>query len=157
MALIALMFVGGSAGSTGGSIKVVRHLLLGRILRRELRQTVHPELVEPVRFNGTVVDERALRAVIAFVLLYVGIWVVATGAIAIDSAIQGPSLTPYEAIAVTATTLGNVGPALGVHGPFGSFEPFSDVSTLIFTVLMWLGRLELIPVLVLATRSYWRV
>ncbi len=157
MVLIALMFVGGSAGSTGGSIKVVRHLLLGRILRRELHQTVHPELVAPVRFNGVVVDERALRAVIAFVLLYVGLWVVGTGAIAIDAAIQGPSLTPYEAIAVTATTLGNIGPALGVHGPFGSFEPFSDFSTLVFTVLMWLGRLELIPVLVLATRSYWRV
>ena len=69
--LVGLMFFGGSAGSTSGSIKVVRHVLIGRILRRELDQTVHPELVAPVRFNGVVVEEGALRSVIALVLAYV--------------------------------------------------------------------------------------
>jgi trk system potassium uptake protein TrkH len=59
--ILLLMFVGASAGSTGGSIKVVRHLLIGRILRRELDQTVHREIVQPVRLNGLPVDERALR------------------------------------------------------------------------------------------------
>jgi trk system potassium uptake protein len=157
MALILLMFVGGSAGSTGGSIKVVRHLLLGRVLRRELRQTMHPELVMPIRFNGTVVDERTLRAIIAFVFLYVGIWVLGTAIVAVDAAIQGPSLSAFEAIAATATTLGNVGPGVGAQGPMGSFEGFSDVSTVTLAGLMWLGRLEVIPVIVLATRSYWRV
>ena len=157
MVLILLMFIGGSAGSTGGSIKVVRHLLLGKVLRRELRQTVHPELVAPIRFNGAVVDERTLRAIIAFVFLYVGIWVVGTGIVAVDAAIQGPSLSAFEAIAATATTLGNVGPGVGAQGPMGSFAGFSDVSTVTLTVLMWLGRLEVIPVLVLATRNYWRV
>ena len=68
------MFIGGCAGSTAGAVKVVRHLLVGRTLRRELDQTVHPELVSPIRLNTAVVDERALRAVIAFVLLYVGIF-----------------------------------------------------------------------------------
>ncbi len=62
MTLVGLMFVGGSAGSTSGSVKVVRHLLLGKILRRELDQTVHPEVVIPVRLNRRVVDERTLRA-----------------------------------------------------------------------------------------------
>jgi trk system potassium uptake protein TrkH len=156
MALVALMFVGGSAGSTGGSIKVVRHLLLGRVLRRELRQTMHPELVMPIRFNGVVVDERTLRAIVAFVFLYMGIWVAGTGIIAIDTAIQGPSLSSFQAIAATATTLGNVGPGVGAQGPMGSFAGFSDVSTITFMLLMWLGRLEVIPVLVLATRNYWR-
>ena len=70
------MFVGGSAGSTTGSIKVVRHLLVGRIMRRELAQTVCPELVQPVRLNGAAVDERTLRAIAAFIILYVGLWVV---------------------------------------------------------------------------------
>ncbi len=156
MALVALMFIGGSAGSTGGSIKVVRHLLLGRVLRRELRQTVHPELVMPIRFNGVVVDERTLRAIIAFVFLYVGIWCAGTAVVAIDAAIQGPGLSAFEALAATATTLGNVGPGVGAQGPMGSFEGFSDVSTVTFVALMWLGRLEVIPVLVLATRNYWR-
>jgi trk system potassium uptake protein TrkH len=157
MVLVFLMFVGGSAGSTGGSIKVVRHLLVGRVLRRELRQTLHPELVAPIRLNGLAVDERTLRAVIAFVFLYIGIWVVGTAVVAVDSAIQGPSLGTFDVIAATATTIGNVGPGLGAQGPLGSFEGFSDLSTLVFAGLMWLGRLEVLPLLVLFTRNYWRV
>jgi trk system potassium uptake protein TrkH len=155
--LLLLMFVGGSAGSTGGSIKVVRHLLLGRVLRREIRQTLHPELVAPIRFNGAVVDERTLRAIITFVFLYLGIWVAGTAVVAIDSAIQGPSLGALDVFFATATTLGNVGPGIGGQGPFGSFESFSDISTLTMTALMWLGRLEVLPIVVVLTRNYWRV
>ena len=90
MALVLLMFAGASAGSTSGSVKIVRHLLLAKVLRRELRQTVHPEEVMPIRFNGTPVDERTVRAVIAFVLLYIGLFAVGAGVIAIDAAIGGP-------------------------------------------------------------------
>jgi trk system potassium uptake protein TrkH len=157
MTLTALMFVGGSAGSTSGSVKVVRHLLVGKMLRRELRQTVHPEEIMPIRFNGRPVDERALRAVISFVLLYLGLFVAGAGIIAIDAAIQGPTLSPLDAIAAAATTIGNVGPGFGQAGPMGSFAGYSDVSTVVMTVLMWLGRLEVIPLAVLATRHYWRV
>ena len=155
MTLVMMMFVGGCAGSTSGSIKVVRHVLMGKSLRRELRQTVHPEEVMPIRLNRRVLDERTLRAATAFILLYVGIFVVGAGVIAIDAAFQGPDLTPIDAIAVAATTLGNVGPGLGIAGPIGSFEGFSDVSTVTMMLLMWLGRLEVIPVIVLATRRYW--
>jgi trk system potassium uptake protein TrkH len=154
--IVALMFVGGSAGSTGGSIKVVRHLVLGRALRRETRLAVHPELVEPLRLNGQTVGERTIRAVIAFVLLYVGVFVVGAGVLALDTAIQGPDVRPIHLIAAAATTLGNVGPALGSAGPEGNFSQFSDVSKGTFVALMWMGRLELLPVLVLFTRSYWR-
>ena len=155
--LVGLMFVGASAGSTSGSVKVVRHLLLGRILRRELEGTVHPELVLTVRFNDRVVDERILRAISSFVLLYIGLFIVGAVVIGVDAALQGPALDPFEAIAASAATLGNVGPAMGFAGPMGSYEPFSDVSTLTMTALMWLGRLELIPVIVVFTRHYWRV
>ena len=86
MAMIGLMFVGASAGSPTGSVKIVRHLLVGRILRRELRQTIHPELVQPIRLNGRTVDERTLRAVLAFVLLYIGIFIVGAILLAIDAA-----------------------------------------------------------------------
>ena len=131
MTFVLLMFIGGSAGSTGSSIKVVRHLVLGKSLRRELRQTVHPELVAPVRLNGLVVDERILRAITSFILLYMGVFVAGAGLIAIDGAIQGPDIRPIDTIAAAATTLGNVGPALGAVGPMSSFEPFSDVSSLV--------------------------
>jgi len=157
MILVGVMLVGGSAGSTGGAIKVVRHLLLGKILRRELRQTIHPEVVIPIRLNGTVVDERTLRAIAAFVLLYIGLFAAGAGLIALDAAFQGPHISAFEAIAASATTLGNVGPGLGSAGPMGSFAPFSDFSTIVMATLMWLGRLEVIPVVVLLSRSYWRV
>jgi trk system potassium uptake protein len=156
MTLVALMFAGGSAGSTAGSIKVVRHVLIGKILRRELDQTVHPEVVAPVRLNGLVVDERTVRAVISFVLLYVGIFVAGSILLLVDSSRAGVEATPFEAIAAAATTLGNVGPGFGFAGPMGSFAPFSDLSKGIMIALMWIGRLEIIPVVVLLSRSYWR-
>jgi trk system potassium uptake protein TrkH len=156
MILVALMFPGGSAGSTSGSIKVVRHLMIGRILRRDLDQAVHPELVSPIRLKGAPVEERTLRAVTSFVLLYVGIFAAGVIALLLDSTRAGVDVSPFEAIAAAATTLGNVGPAFGFAGPMGSFEPFSDVSKLLMIALMWLGRLEIIPIVVLLTRSYWR-
>ena len=156
MALVGLMFVGGSAGSTSGSVKVVRHVLLGKILRREIDQTVHPELVAPVRLNRSVVGERTLRAVATFVLLYIGLFVVGAVLLAADAARTGLELSALDAISASATTLGNVGPAFGIAGPYGSFEPFSDFSTIVMTALMWIGRLEVIPVVVLLSRHYWR-
>ncbi len=157
MLIVGLMFVGGSAGSTGSSVKVVRHLLLGRSLRRDLRQTLHPTEVMPIRLNNLVVQEKTLRAVTSFVLLYLGLFVLGAGIIAVDTAIQGPSLAPFDAIAAAATTLGNVGPGTGLAGPLGSFAGFPAISKLTMAGLMWMGRLEVIPVVVLMTRHYWRV
>ena len=154
--LVGLMFIGGCAGSTSGSIKVVRHLLVGRTLRRELDQTVHPELVSPLRLNRVVADERVVRAVSVFVLLYVGLFAVGTLALMVDAAASDLALTPFQAIAAAATTLGNVGPGFGFAGPMGSFEPFGDASKATMILLMWLGRLEIIPVVVLFTKGYWR-
>jgi trk system potassium uptake protein len=154
--IVGLMFFGGSAGSTSGSLNVVRHVLIGKILRRELDQTVHPELVSPVRLNGRVVDDRALRSVIAFVLLYVGCFGLGALGLMLDAARSDLDLTPFDAIAAAATTIGNVGPGFGIAGPFGSFADYGYPSKVILTVLMWLGRLEIIPVAVLVTRGYWR-
>jgi trk system potassium uptake protein len=156
LVLVALMFPGGSAGSTAGSIKIVRHLVIGRVLRRELDQTVHPEYVTPVRVNRVAVDERTVRAVIAFVLLYVGIFVAGAVLLLLDAHRVELELSPFGALAASATTLGNVGPAFGFAGPMGSFEPFSDVSKAIMIGLMWIGRLEIVPVVALLTRAYWR-
>ena len=156
MTIVGLMFVGGSAGSTTGSVKVVRHLLLGKILRREIDQTLHPEIVLPVRLNRSVVDERTLRAVSSFILLYIGIFIVGAAALAIDAARTGLELSPFDAVSVSASMLANVGPAFGVGGPLGSFEPFSDLSKIVMIGLMWLGRLEIVPIVVLLSRHYWR-
>ncbi|MDX6439286.1 MAG: trk/ktr system potassium uptake protein [Gaiellaceae bacterium] len=156
MTIVGLMFVGGSAGSTTGSVKVVRHLLVGKLLRREIDQTLHPELVLPVRLNRRVVEERTLRAVSSFVLLYIGIFVIGASTLAIDAARTGLDLSVLDAVSVSASMLSNVGPAFGIGGPLGSFEPFSDFSTVVMTGLMWLGRLEIVPIVVLLSRHYWR-
>ena len=155
--IVALLFTGGQAGSTTGSVKIVRHLLLGRILKRELDQTVHPEVVSRVRLNGRPVDERTLRAITSFVLLYVGVFAVGALLLVLDAARTDLDLRLLDAIAASAATLGNGGSAFGFAGPMGSFEPFSDLSKGVMIVLMWVGRLEIIPVAVLLTRNYWRV
>jgi trk system potassium uptake protein len=156
MTLLLLMFVGASAGSTTGSIKVIRHLLLFKIVRRELQQTIHREAVVPVDVNGRAVDERALRSTIVFVALYLLIFAVGSLVLQLEARRSGLDLSAFDAFAAAAACLGNVGPAFGFAGPFGSFEPFSDASTLFLSGMMWLGRIEIIPVAVLLTRSYWR-
>lgn len=156
-ALVGGMLVSASAGSTAGGIKLVRHIVIAKMLRREIDQTLHPELVKPIRVSGSVIDERALRAIVVFAFLYVGL--VAAGALVIlvDSARADVTVTPFQALAASATTLASVGPGFGFAGPMGSFDPFSDVSKGVMTALMWLGRLEIIPVVVLLSRHYWRV
>jgi len=150
------VLIGASAGSTSGSIKIVRHLVIAKMLKREIDQTVHPHVVVPLRVNGEVVDERALRAIIVFVFLYLGVCAAGAVVILVDSALRGIDLTAFQALAAAASLLGGAGPGLGFAGPMGSFEPFSDVSTVTLTALMYLGRLEIIPVLVLFTASHWR-
>jgi trk system potassium uptake protein TrkH len=154
--LVALMFIGGSAGSTAGAIKPIRILLVGKVLRRELDQTVHPEVVSPIRFNGAVVNERTLRAVAAFILLYVLVFAVGALIIAIDSGRANLNVGAFDAIGASAAAIGNIGPAFGFAGPMGSFDPFSPLSKGVMIVLMWMGRLELIPIAVLLTKNYWR-
>jgi trk system potassium uptake protein TrkH len=156
LVLFGVTLVSASAGSTSGSIKLVRHVVIAKMLRRELDQTMHPHRVAPLRVNGAVVDERALRAIIVFVFLYLGVLAAGAAVILVDSSLRGIPLTAFDSLADAATTLGGVGPGLGFAGPMGTFAPFSDFSTVLLTALMYLGRLEIIPVLVLFTRSHWR-
>ena len=156
LVLFGAVMVSASAGSTSGSIKLVRHVAIAKMLRREIRQTVHPELVAPLRLSGVVIDDRTLRAIIVFLFLYVGVCVAGAVAILIDSSLQGVHLTAFQSLADSASALGNAGPGLGFAGPMGSYEPFSDFSKLVLIAEMYLGRLEIIPVLVLFAGSYWR-
>jgi trk system potassium uptake protein TrkH len=156
MTLLLLMFVGPSAGSTGGSIKVVRHLLLFRMVRRELEHAVHREVVVPIRIGNATVEERALRSTIVFVLLYLLTFALGSLALLIDARSTGTQLAVFEAIGASAACIGNVGAAFGFAGPLGGYQPFSDLSTVVLTLLMWLGRVEIIPIAVLLSRNYWR-
>ncbi len=156
LTLLLLMFSGASAGSTGGGIKIVRHLLMFKVVKRELEQTVHREAIVPIRVNRRVVDERALRSAIVFVLLYLLTFAIGALLLVADARRAHEDLNAFEAFGAAAACLGNVGPAFGFAGPFGSFAPFSDFSTWICALLMWLGRVEIIPIAVVLTRAYWR-
>ena len=154
--LLAAMFVGGSGGSTGGAVKIVRWLVVAKLVRRELFTTIHPDAVQPVRLGGTVIDERAIRGITGFTLTYFVIFLAATVVVIVDANRIGVALTVAEGAAAVAATLGNVGPALGSLGPFGSYLALPATSKLLMVFLMWIGRLEIIPVLVLLTDAYWR-
>jgi trk system potassium uptake protein TrkH len=157
MMLALLFFVGGCAGSTSGSIKVARHLLVAKLLGRQVVGTAHPELLYPVRINGVVVDQQTLLAVISFVLIYLAVFVLGTAVLAVESSVRGPDFGALGLVFAGASTLANAGVGLGAAGVSGSFASFGDTSTLAMTGLMWLGRLEIVPVVVLLRRSYWRV
>ena len=154
--LFGLLLLGASAGSTSGSVKLVRHVIVAKMLAREIHHTVHPELIAPLRINGTVIEERTLRSIIVFLFLYIGVWAAGATAILIDSSLRDIDLSAFEALADSGTALAGAGPGLGFAGPMGSYEPFSDVSKLVLTIEMYLGRLEIVPVLVVFARSYWR-
>ncbi|WP_148680506.1 TrkH family potassium uptake protein [Halovivax ruber] len=155
--LLFAMFVGGSTGSTGGGIKILRWLVILKTLRRELFTTVHPDAVRPVRMNGRVLNEEAVRGIYAFTLLYVVLFFVGIGLLAADAARVGADLTLLDILSASIASLGNIGPGLGeVTGPMGGYGSFPTTSKLLMILYMWIGRLEIFPVLVLLTKAYWR-
>jgi trk system potassium uptake protein TrkH len=154
--LFVLMFLGGMAGSTTCSIKILRWLIVLKAFRRDLFTAVHPDAVRPVRLTGSVIDEETIRDVYAYTLLSLLIFALSTVFLAVDGARAGTGLSEFEAMSAAAATFLNIGPAFGVAGPFGSYEPFSSTAKVVMTVLMWVGRIEIIPVLVLLTPAYWQ-
>ena len=148
--ILILMFFGGSAGSTGGGVKIVRIVLLIKNGYFELKRLIHPQAVIPVRFNKRAVDQGIVHNVIAFIIFYVFIFAVGV----VIMTFLEPNLD--TAIGAVATTLGNIGPGIGSVGPTENFAHFSDVSKWFLSFLMLLGRLELFTVLLLFTRAFWK-
>jgi trk system potassium uptake protein TrkH len=154
--LFLTMFIGGMAGSTAGCIKLFRWLIIFKSMKRELVTAIHPEVIQPVRIAGEVIDEDAIRGVYVFTLIYFVLFFAATLFIIEDSARAGLSLGGFESLSATAATLGNIGPGFGIVGPMESYEPFPATTKLLMVFLMWVGRLEIVPVLALFTPSFWR-
>jgi len=155
--LLFVMFIGGSAGSTGGGIKIVRWIIVLKSAKRELDTAPHPDRVEPIRLGEYIVDEDAVRGVLGFTLLYFVLLGLSSVVIAIDaSRTTDIVLAPIDAVSASLATIGNIGPGFGDLGPFGSYLGFPDTSKLLMIFLMWVGRLEIIPVLVIFTGAFWR-
>nr|WP_152734615.1 potassium transporter TrkG [Marinifilum sp. N1E240] len=150
MLIFVLFFVGGSAGSTGGGVKVVRILLLFKNSFYELKRLVHPNAVIPIRYNKHVVDQKTVTNILAFFVFYVIIFMISS----ILMSLWTPDI--YSAFSAVATTLGNIGPGFGEVGPMENFYKLPDLAKWFLAFLMMLGRLELFTVLVLFSPSFWR-
>lgn len=148
--LILLMFCGACAGSTGGGMKCSRVLILLRSIRRELHRISHPRSVEVVKLDGKVLDEDTIHSVLTFVGCYVLILLGATLVISLDDFSFATSFSS------ALTCISNVGPGLEVVGPMGNFAAFSPLSKLVMSACMVIGRLEIMPILILLSRHAWQ-
>ncbi|WP_298794503.1 potassium transporter TrkG [uncultured Allomuricauda sp.] len=145
-----LMFLGGSAGSTAGGIKVMRHLLIIKNGLLEFKRTLHTNAIIPVRYNNKTVTEHIVYNIIAFFVLYMLLFIIGSlvlGLLGLDF---------VSAIGGSASSLGNVGPALGSLNPVSNYNSLPNAGKWWCGFLMLLGRLELFTVLIILTPYFWK-
>jgi trk system potassium uptake protein TrkH len=150
MMIFVLFFVGGSGGSTGGGVKVVRILILLKNSYYELKRLVHPKAVIPIRYNSAAVNQKTVTNILAFFILYIMIFMFSSVVMSFWTD------DVYTALSATATTLGNIGPGFGEVGPMNNFASMPDAAKWFLSFLMLVGRLEIFTVLVLFTGSFWK-
>tara|TARA_R100001198_G_C5241361_1_gene218778 strand:+ start:3394 stop:4887 length:1494 start_codon:yes stop_codon:yes gene_type:complete len=148
--LFGLMFLGGSAGSTSGGVKVVRHLILIKNGFLEFKRALHPNAVLPVRYNNKAVTGDIVFNILAFFILYMLSFIV--GALVFSMF----NIDFMSSIGLSASSLGNVGPALGNFGPVNNYAALPSLGKWWASFLMLIGRLELFTVLILLTPFFWR-
>ena len=148
--LLLVMFVGGCAGSTAGGVKVSRFVILFKGLKRELRRILHSREVRPLTLEGARVDENTVSSVSVFFFAYVAITVFCAAAVSLE----GVDLT--TSLSAALTSISNVGPGFSLIGPTRNFAFFTAPTKIILTVTMLLGRLEIMPLLVLLFPSVWK-
>jgi trk system potassium uptake protein len=153
--LLLLMIMGACAGSTGGAIKVVRILLVLKSAYRELRHVLHPKAVIPLRLGGLSVKDEVLRPSNIFVAMYIIIFFMASLLLAVIS-YDDPRMSIETILSAVATTLGNVGPGFGMVGPMFSFAEIHPAAKILLSICMWIGRLEVVTVLVLLVPEFWK-
>ena len=148
--IFVLMFFGGSAGSTGGSIKIIRIVLLLKNSLLELKRIIHPNAIIPVRINTRSVAPNIITNILAFVVIYMMITII--GTIIISS--MGYDLD--SSLGAVASSLGNIGPGLGRVGPVENYAHFPAVGKWFLSFLMMVGRLEIFTVLIILSPAFWK-
>ena len=148
--LFLLMFMGACAGSTGGGLKVSRVVILGQMLRNEIRRMVHPRAVSVVRYEGKIVDKETQTGTATYFALY-SLCIVATFLL-----ISVDNFSFETNVSAAVACFNNIGPGFDMVGPTGSFSAFSDFSKIVLAFAMLLGRLEVFPLLLAFAPSVWR-
>ena len=150
MFFFGIMFLGGSSGSTSGGVKILRHLILIKNGFLEFKRSLHPNAIFPLRHNNSVVEKPIIIHVLAFFILYLILFIVGAGVLSLLG------LDFVSAIGGAASSIGNVGPALGELGPISNFDSLPELGKYWCSFLMLIGRLELFTVLILFTPFFWR-
>ncbi len=150
MVIIMLMIIGSCAGSTGGGFKISRMVILFKSIKREIARMLHPRSVGHITFEGKPVEAEVGHGVLVYLAVYVMLTLGGFLLVAIDG------FDHVTTVTAVVTTMNNVGPGLSLVGPVGNFSIFSDLSKLVMSALMLLGRLEIFPLLMICAPSVWR-
>lgn len=148
--MFSLFFIGGSAGSTSGGVKIVRHVIMIKNSLLELKQQLHPKAIISVRYNGNRVSRPIIFNILSFFVIYMLIFILST------IVLTFLGLDFLSAFSASASCLGNVGPALGSLSPVNNFAHLCDGAKLFCSFLMLIGRLELFTVLIVLTPYFWK-
>ncbi|HWR99803.1 MAG TPA: TrkH family potassium uptake protein [Prolixibacteraceae bacterium] len=148
--MFLLLFSGGSTGSTSGGIKMARHLIVIKNIKATLFLSVHRNSVYPIKLNGRPISDENNRSVLAFVALYLMTFMILTLMLIADG-VDIP-----DAASAIATGMSGTGPGLFKVGPVGNFEHFHDFSKIIMSIAMFTGRLEILTLFAVFTRTFWR-
>ncbi|MFK5879053.1 MAG: potassium transporter TrkG [Flavobacteriaceae bacterium] len=150
MIIFSLFFIGGSAGSTSGGVKIVRHIIMIKSSVLELKKLLHPSAIIPVRYGGKAVHQNIVFNILSFFVLYMLIFILSTVLLTFLG------LDFMSALGAAASSLGNIGPALGSLSPVDNYASLSDGAKWFCSFLMLIGRLELFTVLILLTPYFWK-
>ena len=150
MLLFFLFFIGGSAGSTTGGMKIIRSIVVVKYLFYEVRKILHPKGVFTINIGKISIDDNVVRATLGFYLFYIFIFVFT----AVILSFTG--LDVETALTASASAIGNIGPGLGSIGPTDNWGHLTDLAKWLTSFCMLLGRLEIFTVVVLFSRSFWK-
>ena len=131
-------------------MKVIRVLILYKHALYEIRKLVHPTAVYPVKLGDRIISDDVIKNVLGFFLFYIAIFVL------VSIIMSGMGLDLVSAVSVTASAIGNIGPALGSVGPTDNYFHLPAAGKLLLNFCMLLGRLELFTVIVLFSRTFWK-
>ena len=148
--LLLCMFLGASAGSTGGGMKCLRVMLYLKYCYKELFSLIHPHAVKPIKLGGRTIPEDVVRSVLGFMGLYVGLFAFSSVLMA------GMGLDFTTAITSVAAAIGNIGPGLGTVGPVDNYAHIPYLGKWVLIGCMLLGRLEIYTVIILIVPEFWR-
>ena len=149
--IFLLMFAGASTGSTGGGIRMARHLIVVKNIKNIFVKLNHPKSISFIKLNGNSVAENTNISILSFVVLYLFLFVLGTIIIVITG------VDPVTAASSTATCMAGIGPGLGSVGPMSSFANIPETAKVVLSFLMIIGRLEIITVFTIFTRTFWRL